>query len=63
MNIKESEKKRRELISASLKAYFMTEQGIAHKNKLSKAQAIRMAKYYKFINNNHHNNIENNERL
>lgn len=63
MDIKENEKKRRKLISASLRAYFMTEQGIAHKNKLSKAQAIRMANYYNFINNNQKSNFKDNERL
>ena len=52
MLINKREKKRRERISDSLKAYFMTEQGIAHKDRLSVLQAERMAKYYNFIKDN-----------
>lgn len=53
-NISQKEIERRNKIKSSLKAYFMTEQGNAHKNKLSQLQAKRMAKYNEFINN--HNN-------
>lgn len=43
---------RKKKISASLKAYFMTEQGITRKNKLSAIQAKRMAFYNDYIKNN-----------
>lgn len=51
---------RNKKISASLKAYFMTEQGIAHKNKLSSIQAKRMALYNNYIKDNR-GNIKTNE--
>ena len=51
---------RNKKISASLKAYFMTEQGIAHKNKLSSIQAKGMALYNNYIKDNR-GNIKTNE--
>ena len=63
MLIDKREKKRRERISDSLKAYFMTEQGIAHKDKLSTIQAKRMAKYFNFIKDNPNLKTQDNERL
>lgn len=51
---------RKKKISASLKAYFMTEQGLVHKNKLSAIQAKRMAFYNDYIKDNR-SNIRTNE--
>lgn len=51
INLKSNEIRKKK-ISASLKAYFMTEQGFVHKNKLSTTQAKRMALYNDYIKNN-----------
>lgn len=51
---------RKEKISASLRTYFMTEQGNVHKDKLSRLQAKRMVLYNKYIKDNT-TKLENNE--
>lgn len=47
--ISEKEKLRRERIRASLKQYFLSEQGNTHKENLKAIQAKRMAKYNEFL--------------
>lgn len=47
--ISEKEKIRRERIRASLRQYFLSEQGNIHKEKLKALQSKRMAKYNDFI--------------
>lgn len=46
------EMQRRTKISAKLKAYYETKQGILHRNKLSELQKKRMVEYKNYINNN-----------
>jgi hypothetical protein len=50
INIKEQE--RRNKIKSSLRAYFKTDKGIAHRRKLSESQKTRMANYGKFMEDN-----------
>lgn len=47
--ISEKEKIRGERIRASLRQYFLSEQGNIHKEKLKALQSKRMAKYNDFI--------------
>lgn len=48
MNSKK-ETERRSKIRASLRKYFLTEQGNAHKEKLSRLQSERMNKYNEYL--------------
>lgn len=47
-----NEIKRRERISASLKEYFNSDRGLAHRKKISCSQKLKMSRYYEFLNNN-----------
>ena len=61
-NVKDiKEKERRKKISNTLRKYYLTEQGITHKNKLSKIQREKMNKLYK--TNNQLNNKNNGEKI
>lgn len=56
--MKENELERRKRISEGLKRYFKSDEGIIHRNKLSRLQTERMSNYMKFINNNNINNFK-----
>lgn len=60
INLKELQ--RREKIKCSLLDYFKSDQGIAHRNKLSALQLKRMALYGQFLKENNLTKTNNYEK-
>ena len=50
-------------ISDSVKAYYLTEAGIRHKNKLASTMRNRMRQYNNFLKNNINKTSYNNEQI
>ena len=46
MNISDKEKERRKKISYTLRQYYLSEQGLVHRNKLSEQQKTKMKELY-----------------